>query len=282
MKKILLATLLAFAFAGAADAKPHKKHKKSKSRTAKTHQVHQAKTQKTPYSYYATGSYVLFDYNEEKFNDEFNRNQVRSIASITKMFTAITVINSSANLYEKLYVTGYNGGKVPRGTWVSRMDLLKAMVMNSDNLAAEVLANNHPGGFNQFLIDANTYNRNIGLVHTEIVDSSGLLPGNVSTASELVLFLNSIKNNPVIQDIGALRNFDLSVPKGKRTVHIKFHNTNPELYKYDNILISKTGFTNSAGRCVMMLVEKGSKVYALVVLGQPNVQRRSQIVAQLM
>ena len=277
MKKILLATLLMFAFAGTADAKPHKKYKKAKSRKAKTHLVHKA-----PYSYYATGSYVLFDYDEEKFNDEFNRNQVRSIASITKMFTAITVVNSNANLYEKLYVTGQNGGKVPRGTWVSRMDLLKAMVTNSDNLAAEVLANNHPGGFNQFLIDANNYNKNIGLIHTQIVDSSGLLPGNVSTASELVLFLNSIKNNPIIQDIGALRNFDLNVPKGKRTVHIKFHNTNPELYKYDNILISKTGFTNSAGRCVMMLVEKGSKVYALVVLGQPNVQRRSQIVAQLM
>lgn len=278
MKKILLATLLAFAFAGTADAKPNKKHKKVKSRKAKTHLVKKT----TNYSYYATGSYVLFDYDNGEFSDEFNRNQVRSIASITKMFTAITVINSNSNLYERLYVTGHNGGKVPRGTYVSRMDLLKAMVMNSDNLAAEVLANNHPGGFNQFIIDANTYNKNIGLLHTEIVDSSGLLPGNVSTASELVLFLNSIKNNPVIQDIGALRNFDLSVPKGKKNIHIKFHNTNPELYKYDNILISKTGFTNSAGRCVMMLVEKGSKVYGLIVLGQPNVQRRSQIVAQLM
>jgi len=278
MKKILLATLLAFAFAGSADAKPKKKYKKTKSRSAKSTLVHKSKG----YSHYATGSYVLFDYNDGQFSDEFNRNQVRSIASITKMFTAITVINSNVNLYEKLYVYGHNGGKVPRGTWVSRMDLLKAMVMNSDNLAAEVLANNHPGGFKQFLEDANTYNRNIGLIYTEIVDSSGLLPGNVSTASELVLFLNSIKDNPIIQDIGALKQFDLQVPKGKRIYHVKFHNTNPELYKYDNILISKTGFTNSAGRCVMMLVEKGQKIYALVVLGQPNVQRRSQIVNQLM
>ena len=278
MKKILLVSLLALAFAGTAEAKAHKKYKKAKSRT-KTVQVHK---QTRSYSNYATGSYVLFDYNEGQFSDEFNRNQVRSIASITKMFTAITVINSNANLYEKLYVSGHNGGKVPRGSYVSRMDLLKAMVMNSDNLAAEVLANNHPGGFDRFLIDANTYNRNIGLIHTEIVDSSGIMPGNVSTASELVLFLNSIKDNPIIKDIGALRQFELQVPKGKRTYNVKFHNTNPELYKYDNILISKTGFTNAAGRCVMMLVEKGQKMYALVVLGQPNIQRRSQIVSQLM
>ena len=279
MKKILLTTLLAVALTSTAEAKPHKKSKKVKSRSAKTIQVYKQKSM--GYAHYSTGSYVLFDYDNGEFNDEFNRNQVRSIASITKMFTAITVINSTANLYEKLYVAGHNGGKVPRGTYVSRMDLLKAMVMNSDNLAAEVLANNHPGGFNKFIIDANTYNRNIGLIHTEIVDSSGLMPGNVSTASELVLFLNSIKDNPVIQDIGALRQYDLAVPKGRKTYHVKFHNTNPELYKYDNILISKTGFTNSAGRCVMMLVEKGQKTYALIVLGQPNVQRRSQIVAKL-
>ena len=278
MKKILLISLLALAFAGTADAKPHKKHKKAKSRI-KTVQIHK---QPRAYSHYSTGSYVLFDYNEGQFSDEHNRNQVRSIASITKMFTAITVINSTANLYEKLYVSGHNGGKVPRGSWISRMDLLKAMVMNSDNLAAEVLANNHPGGFQQFLTDANTYNKNIGLLHTEIVDSSGLLPDNVSTASELVLFLNSIKDNAVIQDIGALRQYDMSVPKGHKTYHVKFYNTNPELYKYDNILISKTGFTNSAGRCVMMLVEKGQKMYAVIVLGQPNIQRRSQVVARLM
>jgi D-alanyl-D-alanine endopeptidase (penicillin-binding protein 7) len=280
MKKLLLTTLLAFALAGVAEAKPHKKHKKAKSRGAKT--VYIQKKKSTGYVHYSTGSYVLFDYNEGQFNDEFNRNQVRSIASITKMFTAITVINSTANLYEKLLVTGHNGGKVPRGTYVSRMDLLKAMVMNSDNLAAEVLANNHPGGFNQFIIDANTYNRNIGLIHTEIVDSSGIMPGNVSTASELVLFLNAIKDNTIIQDIGAMRQYELAVPKGHKTYHVKFHNTNPELYKYDNILISKTGFTNAAGRCVMMLVEKGQKTYALIVLGQPNIQRRSQVVSSLM
>ncbi len=111
MKKLLLTTLLAFALVGVADAKPHKKHKKIKSRSAKTVMVKKQKS--TGYVHYATGSYVLFDYDNGEFNDEFNRNQVRSIASITKMFTAITVINSTANLYEKLYVAGHNGGKVP-------------------------------------------------------------------------------------------------------------------------------------------------------------------------
>ena len=272
MKHLLLILLLVLGMISTVDAKPRKKYHKPH------HKIKQIKRHAAPIS----GSYVMFDYTNDDFDSEFNRHQVSSIASITKMFTAITIINSTANLYEKLYVTGHNGGKIPKGSWVSRMDLLKAMVMNSDNLAAEVLANNHPGGFQQFITDVNTYNKNIGLRNTEIVDSSGLLPGNVSTASELVLFLNSIKDNAVIQDIGALRQYEMSVPKGKRTYHVKFRNTNPELYKYDNILISKTGFTNSAGRCVMMLIEKHHKMYAIIVLGQPNIQRRSQLVSSLM
>jgi D-alanyl-D-alanine endopeptidase (penicillin-binding protein 7) len=273
---LILISTLTIMFATSVDAhtskRSHKHHKvKAKSKVVRT--VKQPAV---------TGSYVLFDYTKEEFDNEHNRNQVRSIASITKMFTAITVVNSHADLYEKLYVTGSNGGKVPRGTWVSRIDLLKAMVMNSDNLAAEVLANNHPGGFSKFLSDVAAHNRNLGLMDTQIVDSSGLLPGNVSTATELVVFLNSIKDNPIIQDISNLRHAELDVPKGKRVLHVTLRNTNPDLYKYDNILISKTGFTSAAGRCVMMLVEKGEKVYALVVLGQPNVQRRSQVVAKLM
>lgn len=276
MKNLILIPLLAFALAGNVDAHTSKKSHKHQRAKAKNKIVKIVK--KSP----ATGSYVLFDYSKEEFDNEHNRDQVRSIASITKMFTAITVINSHADLYEKLYITGQNGGKVPRGTWVSRIDLLKAMVMNSDNLAAEVLANNHPGGFTKFLDDVAAYNRNLGLMDTRIVDSSGLLPGNVSTATELVVFLNSIKDNPVIQDISNLRQAALDVPKGKRILHVALRNTNPDLYKYDNILISKTGFTSAAGRCVMMLVEKGEKIYALVVLGQPNVQRRSQVVAKLM
>jgi len=273
MKRLILVPILALALAGNADAKARKKYKRPmKSKSARIERVQPS-----------IGSYVLFDYANWEFDSEFNRHQIRSIASITKMFTAITVINSNADLYEKLLVHGHNGGKVPRGTMISRMDLLKAMVMNSDNLAAEVLANNHPGGFEKFLLDANNFNRSVGLMDTAIVDSSGLLPGNQSTATDLVLFLSMIKDNPVIQEIGALRQYELAVPNSRgRMYHIKFHNTNPELYKYDNIIISKTGFTNHAGRCVMMLVEKGQKSYALVVLGQPNVQRRSQIVNRLM
>lgn len=280
MKKIIL--ILLTLMIGISTANAASQHK------VKKHRLHHAKIYKKTKQYntqrdYNT-SYALYDYSTSHFDHEVNKDDVRSIASITKMFTAIAVVNSKANLNEKLVVQGNNRGKVPRGARISRIDLLKAMVTNSDNLAAEVLANNHPGGFDQFLIDVNTYNRSIGLKDTKIVDSSGLLAENKSTASDLVIFLNSIKDNPVIKDIANLKGHEITMPraKSKRIYTVKFHNTNPDIYKMDNVLISKTGFTNPAGRCVVMLVEKGQKVYALIVLGARNPQERSRVLHNLL
>jgi len=59
-------------------------------------------------------------------------------------------------------------------------------------------------------------------------------------------------------------------------------NTNPAVFTYDNILISKTGTTNAAGKCVAMLVEKGGALYALIVLGQKNSKDRQMIIKELM
>jgi len=69
--------------------------------------------------------------------------------------------------------------------------------------------------------------------------------------------------------------------KNKNNVTINFKNTNPQLWTFDNILISKTGFTNAAGRCVVMLVEKQNMKFAVVVLGTKNVYERSKIAKQL-
>ena len=233
-------------------------------------------------SAYAQGSYALFDYNANMYAVKFNHADQRSIASITKLFTANTILNSGVNLNEKIRVNGRSGGKVPPGAYMSRIDLMRAMIISSDNRAAETLANHHPGGFNQFVIDSNNYLDNNALFDTRIVDSTGLMAGNVSTARDLVEFLHQIKDNPVIRQISNERNAVLAVPKGKKTININLRNTNPDLFVYDNILISKTGFTSAAGRCVLMLVEKNKELFAVVVLGQKDVKNRSQVVGMLL
>lgn len=228
------------------------------------------------------GAWGLYDYDLHEYQVVFNRTEVRPIASITKLFTANTILRSGVDLEEKVKVQGKSGGRFPKGTLVPRKDLLKAMLISSDNLAAETLAHTFPGGSDKFITETNDWVKGFGMTNTTIVDASGLLPGNVSNVDNLVVLLNRIKDNELIRKIASDRQEVLSLPKGKkRTIKISLHNTNPSLFQFDNILISKTGFTNPAGRCVVMLVNKGERLYAVIILGQKNVQDRSKIASDL-
>ena len=226
---------------------------------------------------HAEGAYALYDYEQNEYQVSFNTYEVRPIASITKLFTAVTILRSSADLTERVRVKGRSGGHFPNGMMVTRHDLMKAMMISSDNRAAETLANTYPGGFDEFIRDVNAYIRGRGLLHTSIEEPTGLSKNNVSTANELLSFLGAIKDNEILRNYADDKSADILIPKGKKYIHIKLHNTNPSIFKFDNILISKTGFTNPAGRCVVMLVEKDHKHYGIVVLGQRNVQERSQL-----
>jgi D-alanyl-D-alanine carboxypeptidase len=230
---------------------------------------------------HASGSYALYNYDREEWQVSHNSNEVRSIASITKLFTAVTILRSGVDLDEKVKVTGKSGGRFPRGVMVSRTNLMKAMLISSDNLAAETLANTYPGGFATYIEDANRWITGWGLINTRVVDASGLLAGNVSSINDLVKFLARIQDNQVIQDITKERHTSISVPKGKKTLTINLKNTNSALFHFDNILISKTGTTNAAGKCVIMLVEKAGVPYAVVVLGQKNSKARTDLAGEL-
>ena len=149
----------------------------------------------------ASGSYALYNYDREEWQVSHNSQEVRSIASITKLFTAMTILRSGVDLDEKVKITGRSSGRFPRGMMATRMDLMKAMLISSDNLAAETLANTYPGGFDVYLEDANRWITGWGLINTRVVDASGLLPGNVSNVNDLVKFLAKIQGNSVIRDI---------------------------------------------------------------------------------
>ena len=226
---------------------------------------------------YAGGAYALYDYDQHEYQVSFNTHEVRPIASITKLFTAITILRSGADLNERVKVKGKSTGRFPNGMLVTRHDLMRAMMISSDNRAAETLANTYPGGFDAFIQDTNAYIRGRGLVHTSIVEPTGLSKNNISTANELISFLGAVKDNEALRNYADEKSADILVPRGKKYIHIKLHNTNPSIFKFDNILISKTGYTDPAGRCVVMLVEKDKKHYGIVVLGQKNVKERSEL-----
>ena len=224
-------------------------------------------------------NYIVKDLDTGEVFKEKNSQEVRSIASITKLFTAIVLLRSGAELDEKVKVDGSSSGRFPNGTMVSRMNLLKAMLITSDNRAAETLAKTYPGGFAQFILDVDQYIQGRGLMNTRINDSTGLLVTNVSTAEDLVRFLGSISANEVIRSIAGERNTTVSIPKGKKTIKINLHNTNPSVFTFDNILISKTGFTNPAGWCIDMLIRHQGQEFDLIVLGSPSKKVRNDLVA---
>ncbi len=228
------------------------------------------------------GAWGLFDYQRGDYQVIQNGTEVRSIASVTKLFTATTIIRSGLDLEESVKVQGKSGGRFARGSMVKRIDLMKAMLISSDNLAAEALANSYPGGFNQFISDTDQWVKGWGLVDTTIVDASGLDAGNRSTVHNLITLIYKIKQYPEILKISAEANAVLKVPKGKKTITIHLRNTNPEVFTFDNIVLSKTGTTNAAGRCVVMLVEKSGSLHGIVVLGQRTGKERSVLAKALL
>ena len=180
-------------------------------------------------SVFADGAYALYDYEQHEYQVSFNTHEVRPIASITKLFTAVTVLRSGVELTEKVRVKGKSSGRFPNGMWVTRHDLMRAMMISSDNRAAETLANTYPGGFDKFIKDTNEYIKGRGLMRTSIEEPTGLSKNNVSTAIELISFIGAVKDNEALRSYADEKTADILIPRGKKQIHIKLHNTNPSI-----------------------------------------------------
>jgi D-alanyl-D-alanine carboxypeptidase len=122
----------------------------------------------------------------------------------------------------------------------------------------------------------------MGLTKTKIIEPTGLSPMNISTVDDLSNFLFYMRNNLIIRSIASERTHQTQVVKGKKRIIVNLRNTNPSMFTYDNILISKTGTTNAAGKCVAMLIERNGSLFAVVVLGQKNGHQRTMVVEELL
>ncbi len=196
-------------------------------------------------------------------------NIVRPIASVTKLMTALVVIDSGLNLDEKIFYKGFSRKQM------SRNELLTLMLVKSDNRAAETLAKNVPGGMSNFINEMNIKAVSIGMPNTHYDDPSGLSSGNISTAKDLAVLLNHVYDYYKIREITSTVSYNIPVEvKRKRKVyarHVTINNTNRNLLsEYSEIRISKTGTTNAAGKCLAMLINHNGDKYAVVILGERN------------
>ena len=221
-------------------------------------------------------SYAVMDLSNGEMLKEHNSQEVRSIASITKMMTALVVLDSQQNLYEKIAVEPMPGisTKLRKGIDVDRGFLLHVGLMSSDNLAMKLLAKNYPGGEEAFVEQMNAKARSLGMVNTTFTDPTGLLDTNVSTAQDLIKLLVYADSYNVIREYSTSENAKLEVPGKKKSSIVYFNTTNSLVKKYKNIVISKTGWIRKSGGCLVMLVQDHLSKRAIVVLNSRNTRTR--------
>jgi D-alanyl-D-alanine endopeptidase (penicillin-binding protein 7) len=231
---------------------------------------------------FADTSVMVYDITEDKHQYNSNISKTRPIASITKLMTVMVSLNNDQNLLKQVRLVNRVKSNLPIQTY-KRYDLIKAVLVKSDNGAAETIAEDYPGGRKAFIKAMNDTAKRIGMMSTNFDDPTGLSSKNTSTASEVAIMLSHAANYLIIREISIQKQIAIEAKFKKKIRKIILNNTNkPILFEFDTIVVSKTGFTNSAGWCNALIVEKNKKRYAVVVLGSPNKQARTKIVENMM
>lgn len=222
-------------------------------------------------------------YNISQDQTEWSRDvdRVRSIASITKIMTAMVTLDYDKDLSRRLMLNRTQRSHLPRQEY-TREQLLKALLINSDNAAAETLAEDYPGGRSAFIARMNMTADIWGMKNTNFVDPSGLGVFNVSTVQDVANLLITATGYWLITEISSQKQavIDTKYKKKVRTINLP-HTSGPLLFTFDSVIVSKTGLTSSAGWCVGMVVEQSNQKYAVVVLGSQNKRERLETVKNI-
>jgi serine-type D-Ala-D-Ala endopeptidase (penicillin-binding protein 7) len=194
------------------------------------------------------------------------------IASVTKLMTAMVVLDSGAPMDAWLPIVERSDNppknafsRMRIGSEARRSDLIRITLMSSENLASYVLAQNHPGGLDAFIAAMNAKARALGMTQTRFVDPSGLWPENVASASDLVRMVEAAYGYPEIREMstGSQHRVHFRGP----TYSLDYGNTNALVSSSRwNVHLSKTGYLNEAGRCLVMVADVGTGPLVMVLL----------------
>jgi D-alanyl-D-alanine endopeptidase (penicillin-binding protein 7) len=203
-----------------------------------------------------SASALIVDGNNGEVIFEHDAGRVTPIASLTKLMTALVVLDGQQPLDEIIKITADDRWKgkgafshLPNGAKLTREDLLRLALMASENLAARTLGRNYPGGLTAFVRTMNVKAKALGMTHTRFDDPSGLSNLNVSNARDLVKLVNAASRDSRIREYSTLHTHEVRAGKSM----LMYRNTNLLIGKEDwEILVQKTGFTNDAGQCLVM------------------------------
>jgi len=201
---------------------------------------------------------------------EKNAGAVLPIASITKLMTAMVTLDGRPNLSEMLTISEDDvdtlkgtHSRLRVGTNLNREDMLRLALMSSENRAASSLASNYPGGRDAFIAAMNRKANELGLQDTQFSDPTGLTAANVSSARDLVKLVAVAHQYPLIREFTTATEYEVRI--GGRTQ--AFHNTNSLVKSASwEIGLSKTGYINEAGKCLVMQAWLNNKPTIIVLL----------------
>jgi len=199
-----------------------------------------------------------------------NASTVTPIASITKLMTAIVVLDAGLDLNEDITITSEDmdslrgtHSRLRPGAHLSRDELLRLALMASENRAAAALGRTYPGGIETFIRAMNHKAQMLGMNDTRFDDPTGLSSGNVASAEDLVKLVRAAHRYDLIRNYTTTAGHAVQV-SGRQ---LAYHNTN-RLVSNENwdIGLSKTGFTSDAGRCLVLQARLAEREVIIVLL----------------
>ncbi len=214
---------------------------------------------------------VIYDEQEQRPIYTKNADNVVPIASITKLMTAMVVLDANLPMDEPISISPEDHdhlkgtrSRMRNGITLTRGELLKLALMASENRAAAALARTYPGGTPVMLEMMNAKARELGMDSTRFFDPTGLNSTNVSTAQDLVKLVVAAKGYAAIQQYSTSHSHIVQVDE-RRT--LRFNNTNPLVRSSQwEIGLSKTGYISEAGRCLVMQAKITNRPVVIVLL----------------
>ena len=200
-----------------------------------------------------------------------NVDWVVPIASITKLMTALVVLDSGLPLDEPITISkedrdGLKGtrSRLAVGMTVTRDDLLRLALMASENRAAAALARSYPGGTSAFVAAMNRKAAELGMWHSRFVDGTGLSNGNVANAQDLARLVGAAHRHPLIREYTTDTQYTVRLANGRK---MQFSNSNRLVRNSGwDIGLSKTGYISEAGRCLVMQAQIATTPVIIVLL----------------
>jgi D-alanyl-D-alanine endopeptidase (penicillin-binding protein 7) len=247
MKKIILAACVMFAFTGGAFAQPGGLNLRSQAA-------------------------LILDAEHGRILFHKNADAVLPIASITKLMTAIVVLDANLSLTEEIIIDDADvdilkntRSRLRVGSSLARRDMLRLALMSSENRAAAALGRTYPGGIGVFVEAMNRKAFELGMGNSYFVDSTGLKSANVSTARDLAKLVDAAEDYDIIREFSTTAKH--AVVFGDEDRSLQFVNSN-NLVRSGNwdIGVSKTGFLSEAGRCLVMQAKITGKTIIIILL----------------